>query len=91
MQPASNTQPSAIQVPKIDTNEPVAVIPLASVAALEGPPDGQRINTFAVAPKKSDSPLADLAGKARERVLRKPLTHVAAAFSLGFVVARALR
>jgi hypothetical protein len=61
------------------------------VAPLDGPPDGERINTFAVAPKQSDSPLEDFAGKARERVLGKQLTYLAAAFSLGLILARVLR
>lgn len=91
MQPDSNTPASPIPVPEIDTDEPVAVIPLASVAPLDGPPDGERINTFAVAPKQSSSQLAGFAGQARKEVLRKPLTYLAAAFSLGLLLARMLR
>ncbi|HUR89451.1 MAG TPA: hypothetical protein VMZ74_10225 [Ramlibacter sp.] len=78
---------SIIPVPKIDIDEPVAVIPIASVAPLDGPPDGERIYTFALAPKNDTDVIGDL----RERVLGKPLTYAAAAFSLGFIVARVLR
>jgi hypothetical protein len=85
------TPASPIQVPKIDSDEPVAVIPVASVAPLDGQPDGERINTFALAPKTGDSPLARARLEMRDRVLGKPLAYVAAAFSLGFILARALR
>jgi hypothetical protein len=91
MQPPSQRPASPIQVPVIDTDEPVAVIPVASVAPLDGPPDGERINTFAIAPRTGYSSLADFGSQARTRVLRKPLTYLAAAFSLGFVLARVLR
>lgn len=96
MQPTTPTTPdSAIPVPDIDSDEPVAVIPTASVAPLEGPVDGERINTFTLAPKHSEWEFEDFAvnayGDMRERVLSKPLTYVAAAFSLGFVIARVLR
>ena len=46
---------SAIPTPIIDTEEPVAVIPAASVAPLDGEPDGDRINTFLLAPKERAS------------------------------------
>ena len=82
----STTPVSAIPVPKIDSDEPVAVIPLASVAPLDGPPDGERINIFALAPKHNDT-----LGAVRSRVVRKPFTFLLAAFSLGYVLARALR
>jgi hypothetical protein len=85
------TPASPIEVPKIDSEEPVAVIPVASVAPLDGPPDGERINTFALAPKNDDAAPADFRDNVRERVLGKPLTYLAAAFSLGFILARALR
>jgi hypothetical protein len=92
MQTNSPTTPaSPIELPKIDTDEPVAVIPVASVAPLDGQPDGERINTFALAPKSHDAAPADFRHNVRERVLEKPLTYLAAAFSLGFVLARALR
>jgi hypothetical protein len=91
MQSPSKPSASPIQVPEIDSDEPVAVIPVASVAPLDGPPDGERINTFAIAPATSNSSLADFASEARKRVLGKPLTYLAAAFSLGFVLARVLR
>jgi hypothetical protein len=86
---------SPIPVPEIDSDEPIVVIPLASVAPLEGPPDGERINMFAIAPKNDPSPGAgsgsNLMNGLRDRVLDKPLTYVAAAFSLGVLVARVLR
>jgi hypothetical protein len=92
MQTTSPTTPaSPIEVPKIDIDEPVAVIPVASVAPLDGPPDGERINTFALAPKNDGPARPDFGANMRERVLGKPLTYVAAAFSLGFLLARALR
>lgn len=98
----STASASPIPVPKIDTDEPVAVIPVASVAPLDGPPDGERINTFALAPQASGSggsgsswSLEDIAvdafGDMRDRVLSKPFTYVLAAFSLGFVLARVMR
>ena len=86
---------SPIQVPQLDSAEPVAVIPVASVAPLDGPPDGERINTFTVAAKGSHPARGDddvdALGELRDRVLGKPLTYVAAAFSLGFILARVLR
>jgi hypothetical protein len=92
MQTTSPVTPaSPIEVPKIDSDEPVVVIPVASVAPLDGEPDGERINTFALAPKSDDAAPADVGANMRERVLAKPLTYVAAAFSLGYILARALR
>ena len=96
MQTISRPTPaSAIEVPKIDSDEPVAVIPVASVAPLDGRPDGERINTFTLAPKNRDRTRTNFGGDAmgelRERVLGKPLPYLVAAFSLGFVLARALR
>jgi hypothetical protein len=96
MQPTTPLTPaSAIPVPDIDSDEPVAVIPVASVAPLDGQPDGERINMFTLAPKHDEPGLRDFAvnayGELRERVLGKPITYVAAAFSLGFVLARVLR
>jgi hypothetical protein len=91
MQSPNKPLSSPIEVPDIDTDQPVAVIPVASVAPLDGPPDGERINTFAIAPTTSDLSPADLRSEARKRVLGKPLTYLAAAFSLGFVLARVLR
>ncbi|MDB5911837.1 MAG: hypothetical protein JWP22_512 [Ramlibacter sp.] len=86
---------SPIPVPDIDSDVPVAIIPAASVAPLDGPPDGQRINTFILAPNEDDRALEDSAvhvfGGLRERVRSKPLTYAAAAFSLGFVLSRVLR
>lgn len=86
---------SPIEVPEIDSDEPVAVIPVASVAPLDGAPDGERINTFALAPQTRGSTLrdsgSDMMAELRERALGKPLTYLAAAFSLGFIVARVLR
>jgi hypothetical protein len=86
---------SPIPVPHIDSDQPVAVIPTASVAPLDGPPDGERINTFTLAPKNDEPALEDSSvnafGAMRARVLSKPLTYVAAAFSLGFLMARLQR
>jgi hypothetical protein len=94
MQPNEPTTASPIPLPAIETDEPVAVIPVASVAPLDGPPDGERINIFAVAPKKarrgangSAPTLEDL----REGVLRNPLTSAAVAFTLGYFFARIVR
>jgi hypothetical protein len=91
--PVSSAAP--IPVPTIDSKEPVAVIPAASVAPLDGPPDGERINTFLVAPKKrrwaNENFTADALGEMRDRVSAKPFTYLAAAFSLGYVIARAMR
>lgn len=96
MQPtAPKTPASPLAVPEVDSDEPVAVIPTASVAPLDGPPDGERINSFTIAPKDDGGAFEDSArypfGGMRDRVLGKPLTHVAAAFLLGFVMARVLR
>lgn len=94
MQPPP-TPTSLLPVPEVDSDEPVAVIPTASVAPLDGPPDGERINTFTLAPQDHRRTLGDatagVVGDMRERVLSKPLTSVAVAFSLGLVVARVLR
>lgn len=96
MQPTTPITPaSPVPVPDIDSDRPVAVIPTASVAPLDGPPDGERINTFTLAPKHDDwahedftvSPFSDV----RDRVLSKPLTYMVAAFSLGLVMGRVLR
>jgi hypothetical protein len=85
---------SAIPTPVIDTDEPVAVIPAASVAPLDGDADGDRINTFIVA-RKERGGLGALAGntvaEVRSRVTGKPFTYLAAAFSLGYLIARATR
>lgn len=85
------TPASPIEVPEIDSDEPVAVIPVASVAPLDGPPDGERINTFALAPTHDGAARADFAVDMRDRVIARPLTHAAAAFLLGFILARVLR
>lgn len=87
------TLTSPIPVPEVDTDEPVAVIPTASVAPLDGPPDGERINTFRLAPADEWAARggAGALGDLRGRVLRKPLTGLAVAFSLGWVLARMLR
>ena len=90
-----STTISSIPVPQIDSDEPVAVVPTASVAPLEGPPDGERINIYTLAPMSTERTLKGFAneafGEIQDRVLRKPLTYVALAFSLGFVTARVLR
>lgn len=86
---------TAIPVPDIDSDEPVAVIPAASVAPLDDAPDGERINTFIVARRNNASSLRDSGasalGAARASVLGKPLTYMAGAFSLGYLIARMLR
>ncbi|HYE38339.1 MAG TPA: hypothetical protein VEB23_00310 [Ramlibacter sp.] len=96
MQASSPTRPaSPIEVPKLDSAEPVAVIPVASAAPLDGAPDGERINTFTVAAKNGSPTRADHGVGSMERlrdgVIAKPLTYAAAAFSLGFILARVLR
>jgi len=89
------TSASPIPVPHLDTDEPVAVIPTASVAPIDGPPYGDRINIFTVAPKEEAGARGNFAGTSvsdlRKRVLGKPLTSVAVAFAAGFIVARVLR
>jgi hypothetical protein len=85
------TPASPIPVPEIDSDTPVAVIPTASVAPLDGPADGERINTFTLAPEKSGWAFDDALGDLRGRVLGKPLTYAAGAFMLGLLVARVLR
>jgi hypothetical protein len=82
---------SPIPLPHVDIDEPVAVVPTASVAPLEGRPDGERINIFAVRPKNTGDAVDGFTGDVRQRVLSKPLTYAAIAFSLGFVFARMLR
>ena len=92
---ASQSTATAIPVPDIDSDEPVAVIPAASVAPLDGAPDGERINTFIVARKDSGSAMRGSGARAldalRDRALGKPLTYMAGAFSLGYLIARMLR
>ena len=83
------TNGPAIPTPTVRTEEPVAVIPAASVAPLDGDPDGERINTFILAPEKSLG--ADALGEMRDRVTQKPFTYLVAAFSLGYVMARVMR
>lgn len=80
-----------LDVPEIQSDEPVAVIPVASAAPLDGPPDGERINTFALAPKDTRSAFPASRSDWRERVESKPLTYVASAFALGILLARLLR
>lgn len=94
MQPTTPLN-SPISVPEIDSDEPVAVIPTASVAPLDGPPDGERINLFTLAPREpswaSRAANGDALGAVRERVLEKPLTCLATAFAFGLLMARVLR
>lgn len=82
---------SPIPVPAVDSAEPVAVIPAASVAPLDGPADGERINVYAVMPRGGGSASNDIGAAVRERVLAQPLTCAAIAFSVGFFMARVLR
>lgn len=86
----STSSATSIPVPEIASAEPVAVIPVASVAPLDGAPDGERITTFALAPKNNASRLANSGASLRDRVIDKPLTSVAAAFALGLILGRAL-
>jgi hypothetical protein len=85
------TTSSPLPLPEIDSDEPVAVIPAASVAPLDGRPDGERINIYTVVPKSKGSVSNSFSVEVRERVLAQPLTYAAIAFSLGFVIARLLR
>lgn len=85
----STSAATSIPVPEIDSAEPVAVIPVASVAPLDGAPDGERINTFALAPK-GRSRFETSGTSLRERVIDKPLTAIGAAFALGVILGRAL-
>lgn len=91
MQSITPMAPAAsIPVPDIDSEVPVVVVPVASVAPLDGSPDGERINVFAVAPQDGRSTI-DGADHMRDRIFEKPLTYIAAAFSLGLVFGRFLR
>lgn len=85
------TPTSPIPLPDVDIGEPVAVIPTASVAPLEDRPDGERINVFTVVPRNSDGAWNAGTRVVRQRVLTKPLTYSAIAFSLGFLISRVLR
>ena len=87
--PTTSTSP--IPLPDVDIGEPVAVITTASVAPLEDGPDGERINMFTVVPKNSGGAWSARTDAVRQRVLTKPLTYSAIAFSLGFVISRLLR
>jgi|GEM_PF-6612313 len=79
-----------LPVPDVDSEVPVVVVPVASVAPLDGPGDGERINVFALAPKHARTAV-DAVDDMRNRVFVRPLTYVAAAFSLGWVIGRLLR
>jgi hypothetical protein len=89
--PATTTPASPIPVPEVESDRPVGVIPAASVAPLDGPPDGERINTFTLVPVDQNRALEEILGQSRDRVIRKPLTYLAAAFSLGLLIGRVLR
>ena len=95
MPTTSNANPAAaIPTPRIDIDEPVAVIPAASVAPLDDDTEGERINTFILAPKEREGmgAFADKTAKElRSRVTAKPFTYLAAAFSMGYVIARMTR
>ena len=91
MQTSLLTPASPIEVPKIDSDSPVAVIPVASVAPPDGEPTGERINTFALAPLDDGAARHRFGSVLRDRVLRKPVACLGAAFSLGFILARVLR
>lgn len=89
------TPDSPIHVPEIDSDVPVAVIPVASVAPLDGDPDGERINSFTLQPRKSRfggmGSAGDLVDELRGRVTGKPLMYAVGAFSIGFVLSRLFR
>lgn len=85
------TLATPIPLPRIESDEPLAVIPVASAAPLDGQPDGERINTFALAPRANRPGFATSGGNVRDLVIRKPLASVVASFALGLVLARALR
>ncbi|HEX2547497.1 MAG TPA: hypothetical protein VHL79_21620 [Ramlibacter sp.] len=89
------TPASPIPVPDVESDTPVAVIPAASVAPLDGPPDGERINTFVLTPKTRRWALEDFTdgvlGGTRSRVVRKPLAWLGGALALGLVIGRVLR
>jgi hypothetical protein len=97
MPPPSTTlhATSPIPVPHIDSEVPVAIIPTASVAPLDGEPDGERINTFTIAAaddsRGMEPSMGDVLGDLRSRVLSRPLTWLAAAFALGVVMGRPRR
>ena len=97
MQSAASITPistaSPLPEPVIESNEPVAVFPIASVAPLDGPPDGERINTFAIAPKTEDTnpSTARVLEQLRASTLRNPLIWLAAAVTLGLLVWRRRR
>lgn len=96
MPTTSTARPAAaIPLPEVDSPEPVVVIPVASVAPLDGAPDGERINTFTLAPKRRRWSLAglgtDTIDDVRDHARSRPLASVAAAFALGLLVARVLR
>jgi hypothetical protein len=95
MQSAATITTSPIPLPDVDSDAPVALVPTASVAPLDGPPDGERINVFTVEPKSRHRPSnrssGDAVGELRQRVIGKPLASAAIALSLGFLVARVLR
>ena len=63
----------------------VVVIPIASVAPLDGPPDGERVNAFTLVPKKKSYRLTaeSALDEVRSRATAKPFTYLAAAFSFG--------
>lgn len=87
---------TTLEVPQVESDERVAVVPVASVAPLDGRPDGERINLFTLAPAidnaagESDRVL-DAMTHLRENVLDRPLASVCAAFTLGFLIGRVLR
>jgi hypothetical protein len=96
MQTTATPLATTLELPQIDSNEPVAVVPLASVAPPDGRPDGERTNLFTIAPAtdraagESDRVL-DAMVHLRDRVLERPLTTVCAAFTLGLLIGRVLR
>jgi hypothetical protein len=94
MQTSQQSLAAALPLPEVDTDEPVAVIPAASVAPLDGPPDGERINIYTLAPRQQrslDEAMGDALEDLRARVLTTPLKSVALAFSLGYLYARLFR
>lgn len=88
---SSATLATPIPLPQIESDEPVAVIPVASAAPLDGQPDGERINTFALAPKANRPGRAAFGAGVHDLVASKPLTSVVASFALGLILASVLR
>jgi hypothetical protein len=96
MQNTATSRTPVLEVPQIDSDEPVAVVPIASVAPLDDRADGERINLFTLAPASEDAapqsdPVLDAMARLRDKVVARPLAGVCAAFAMGFLIGRVLR